>query len=131
MRLIYSFLIYKGIQARQLFGDEESKRISETAGRSVSDMIIWVEHAVNKALNQADTVQETDTVVDAVKRYIAQNIDQDLSREAVAEQVYLHPDHLTRIFKKKWVVRLLIMSFWKESSWRRNCSVRLIFRSVQ
>lgn len=101
MQLIYSFLIYKGIQARQLFGDEESKRISETAGRSVSDMIIWVEHAVNKALNQADTVQETDTVVDAVKRYIAQNIDQDLSREAVAEQVYLHPDHLTRIFKKE------------------------------
>jgi two-component system response regulator YesN len=101
MQVLYSFLNNKGIQARQLFGDEESKRISEAAGRSVADMLAWVKHVINKALKQAESVQESDTVVEAVKRYIAQNIDQDLSREAVAEQVYLHPDHLTRLFKKE------------------------------
>lgn len=101
MQVLYSFLNHRGIQAHQLFGDEESKRISEAAGRSVTDTLSWARHAVNKAMKQAESVQESDTVVQAVKRYIAQNIDQDLSREAVAEQVFMHPDHLTRLFKKE------------------------------
>lgn len=101
MQVLYSYLNSKGVQAHQLFGDEESRRFTEMAGRSVNDMLAWVEHAVNKALYRAEAVKETDTVVQSVKRFIALNIDQDLSRETVAEQVYLHPDHLTRLFKKE------------------------------
>ncbi|AIQ31522.1 hypothetical protein P40081_27745 [Paenibacillus sp. FSL P4-0081] len=100
MQMLYSHLNSKGIQANQLFGDDLSKLMAETAGRSVTDTMAWVEHAVGKAMNQSETIQETDTLIQTVKQYIALNIDQDLSREMVAEQVFLHPDHLTRIFKK-------------------------------
>lgn len=101
MQVLYSYLNSSGVHAHQLFGDEESRKISETAGRSVTDMLAWAQHAVNKAMNQAEAVKETDSVVQTVKRYIALNIDQDLSRETVAEQVFLNPDHLTRLFKKE------------------------------
>lgn len=101
MQVIYSYLNSRGVQAHQLFGDEESKRIFDTAGRSVSDTLVWVKHAVDKAMSQADAAKETISVVQTVKRYIALNIDQDLSRESVAEQVFLHPDYLTRLFKKE------------------------------
>jgi two-component system response regulator YesN len=101
MQALYSFLNMKGIQAHQLFGDEESRSVSETAGRSVRDLLAWIHHAVNKAVNQAEAVQETDTVVQTVSRYIAHHIDQDLSRETIAKLVFLNPDHLSRIFKKE------------------------------
>lgn len=101
VQVLYSFLNAKGIQAHQLFGDDESRHIAEAAGRSVTDMLAWVRHAVNKAVNQAEAVNETDTVVQTIKQYIALNLDQDISREQIAEQVFLNPDYLSRIFKKE------------------------------
>ncbi|WP_419875410.1 response regulator [Candidatus Pristimantibacillus sp. PTI5] len=98
---LYSYLNSRGVHAHQLFGDEQSRGVSEAAGRTVKDMLVWVHHAVNKAMIQAEAANETESVVESVKRYIALHIDQDLSRETVAEQVYLHPDHLTRLFKKE------------------------------
>jgi two-component system response regulator YesN len=101
VQVLYSYLNGKGVHAHQLFGDEQSREISEAAGRTVKDMLTWVQHAVSKAMNQAEAANETESVIETVKRYIALNIDQDLSRETVSEQVYLHPDHLTRLFKKE------------------------------
>jgi two-component system response regulator YesN len=101
IQALYSHLNSKGVQAHQLFGDEESRRIADTAGRSVTDMLDWVHYAVGKAMDQVEAAKETDRVVDTVKRYIAANMDEGLSRETIAEQVYLNPDYLTRIFKKE------------------------------
>jgi two-component system response regulator YesN len=64
-------------------------------------MLDWVHYAVGKAMDQVEAAKETDRVVDTVKRYIAANMDEGLSRETIAEQVYLNPDYLTRIFKKE------------------------------
>ncbi|MFC4306049.1 response regulator [Cohnella boryungensis] len=101
VQILYTFLNAKGIQAHQLFGDDQSRSISEMAGRSVTHMMAWVHHAVNKAMKQAEEVKENDTVVQTIKRYISLNLDQDMSRETIADQVYLNPDYLSRIFKKE------------------------------
>ncbi|MEK5057666.1 hypothetical protein BK126_05210 [Paenibacillus sp. FSL H7-0326] len=101
IQALYSFLNTEGIQAHRLFGDDESQRLSEGAVRSVTDMLVWIRHAVNRAINQSETVKESNNVVELVKRYIASNIDQDLSRETIAELVFLNPDHLSRLFKKE------------------------------
>ncbi|MDQ1914752.1 response regulator [Paenibacillus sp. GD4] len=101
MQVLYSFLNIKGIQAHQLFGDEESRSMLEAAGHSVSNMLAWVQHSLGKAMYQTEVVKETDTVIQSVKKYISLNIDQDLSRETIAEQAFLNPDYLSRIFKKE------------------------------
>ncbi|GMK39134.1 AraC family transcriptional regulator [Paenibacillus sp. CCS19] len=101
IQVLYIFLNTRGIQAHQLFGDEQSRRTAEKAGRSVTDMKVWVHHAIDKAMHQADAVKENDTVVQTIKRYIQLNLDQDMSRETIADQVYLNPDYLSRIFKKE------------------------------
>lgn len=101
LQALYSYLNQRGIQAHQLFGDEESKGASAAAGRSVKDMLAWVRHAVNRAVDQAEAVEESTNIVETVKQYIAQNMDQDLSRESLASMVFLNRDHLTRIFKKE------------------------------
>ncbi|WP_337102123.1 response regulator [Paenibacillus sp. YIM B09110] len=101
VQLLYTFLYAKEIQAHQLFGEEESRRLSEKAGRSVTDMLEWADYAINKALNQAQAVEESDTIVQTIKRYISLNMDKEISREEMAELVFLSADHLTRLFKKE------------------------------
>lgn len=101
MQALYSFLNISGIQARRLYGDEISRSLSELAGRSVDDLLTWVHHALDKAVNQAKAVEETETVVQSVRRYIIKNIDQDLSRDMIASHVFLNPDYLSRILKKE------------------------------
>jgi two-component system, response regulator YesN len=100
-QVVFSFLNLRGIEAHQLFGDEESRRITETAGRSITDMLAWIRHSVSKAMNHAEAVKETVKVVQTVKNFISLHLDQDMTREMIADQVFLHPDHLTRIFKKE------------------------------
>jgi len=101
MQALYSFLNIIGIQAHHLYGDETSRNLSELAGRSVADLMAWIHHALDKAVKQTKAVEESETVVQTVQRFIANHIDQDLSRDMIANHVFLNPDYLSRIFKKE------------------------------
>lgn len=101
MQALYSYLNMSGIQARQLYGDEASRALSERAGRSVDDLLAWVHHALDKAVNQTKAIEESETVIETVRRFIIKNIDQDLSRDMIANHVFLNPDYLSRILKRK------------------------------
>lgn len=101
LQAIYAYLNIEGIQAHELTADEQTSLIAEHANRSAADFLVWVHHVAGRILDQADAVNESASVVQTVQRYIAQHIDQDLSREAIAEMVYLNPDHLSRLFKKE------------------------------
>ncbi|MGO4273675.1 response regulator, partial [Paenibacillus sp. TAF58] len=52
-QVVFTYLNLRGIEVNQLFGDEESRRISESAVRSITDMVAWVRHAVSKAMIHA------------------------------------------------------------------------------
>jgi len=101
MQSLYFYLNVEGIQAHHLFGDEQSLLLSQKAGLSVRDMLNWTYHSVNKAMDHVKIVEQSDSVVQTVQRYIAQYIGQELSRESIAEMVFLNPDHLSRLFKKE------------------------------
>lgn len=100
-QMLYYTLQTKGILAHQLFSDHISVELSARATRSVTDHIGWVKHIVSKAMEYANTVEQSESVIEKVKGYIKLNIAQDLSREDIASHVFLNPDYLTRIFKKE------------------------------
>lgn len=53
-------------------------------------------------VNQVHSSHEKGSLVDLVKQYISENIgEQRLSREMIANYVFLNPDYLTRLFKKQ------------------------------
>ncbi|TXK85903.1 response regulator [Paenibacillus sp. N3.4] len=102
LQMTYFVLNLKGIQAHQLFCDELSLELSKNATRSVTDLLAWIWHTVEKAMDQAETVDEATSVIESVKQYIVVHLDQsELSREELAKHVYLHPDYLSRFFKKE------------------------------
>ncbi|SDD04427.1 two-component system, response regulator YesN [Paenibacillus sp. UNCCL117] len=100
-QLIYVALQNKGIQAHQLFSNNVSLNFSEKATRSVTDLISWMNHAIGRAEEYADTIEQSESVVNRVISYINRHIAEDLSREDIANHVFLNPDYLTRIFKKE------------------------------
>lgn len=52
-------------------------------------------------LQKAEELNQVKNVVDRLKDYISKNIDQDITREQLAELMNLNPDYLTRLFKKE------------------------------
>ncbi|WP_372629640.1 response regulator [Cohnella sp.] len=102
MQTAYYSLKLKGVHAHQLFGDPESVKLAVRASGSVVDMIAWVRHLVAKAVSYAGKAEQSRSIVDKVKMYISRHLEaEDLSREELANQVYLNPDYLDRLFKKE------------------------------
>jgi len=100
LQMTHSVLQQQGVQAHLMFCDEESLRLAEDASRSLSDLECWLAHVIVKAIN-ATHVSSVSDVIERATRYILSNLDQSLSRETTANHVYLHPDYLTRLFKKE------------------------------
>lgn len=102
LQMVFYVLKLKGIEAHLLFENEASERLYQRAVRSVSDMIPWVRHTVNTAMESMGTLQRTDSIIDKVEQFIQERIEsEELSRETVANHVYLNPDYLDRLFKKE------------------------------
>jgi len=100
LQMTHAVLQQQGVQAHLMFCDEGSVRLADAASRSLSDLERWLAHVVANAAGymQASSIED---VVERVTRYLLSNLDQNLSREAAANHVYLHPDYLTRLFKKE------------------------------
>lgn len=98
---LYYALQNKGVQAHRLFSDPASLQYAAGASRSVSGFLEWMRHAGGTAMEYAKTIEQSRGVVERVMEFIRVHIAEDLSREDIANHVYLNPDYLTRIFKKE------------------------------
>jgi two-component system, response regulator YesN len=102
LQLVYYVLKLKGIQAHQLLRDSETLDLSERAVCSITDMKAWVRHIMSRSFQYARTVEQSQSVTERVKAYISLHMnDHELSREAIANHVYLNMDYMDRIFKKE------------------------------
>jgi two-component system, response regulator YesN len=100
-QMMHYVLHTKGIQAHQLFSDPNSKELGENAIRSVTNMLEWVKHILDKAKEYVLSLEQSLSVVERVIQFIKLHISEDLSREEIANHVFLNPDYLTRVFKKE------------------------------
>jgi two-component system, response regulator YesN len=100
LQMLYSFLEQKGIQAHQLFDNAESEKLYNKATKSVDGAINWVTYYFNKSISYIEEVTKSQTVIEKVKSYIKDNYDKDISRDDIANYVFLNPDYLSRTFKK-------------------------------
>lgn len=100
MQMLYSYLEQKGIQAHQLFDDDKSVKLYTAATKSTDGILSWIEYAFDKAVNYVNEVIKSKSVISKVKEFIDNNYDKDITRDDIANYVFLNPDYLTRIFKK-------------------------------
>jgi len=102
LQLIFYVLQVKGIQANQVYSQNLLTEKPHRVLKSLNSLRDWVIYIADVAMDQLHLPQEKGSVVDIVKKYIHENLgEQRLSREDIANFVYLNPDYLTRIFKKQ------------------------------
>lgn len=101
MQLIYARLKKTEVQAYKILINETSERLYRNSIESVKDMMDYVEYLAENAVSYADLAQETGSVVRKIKEYIDRNFNRDISRNDLAEIVYLNPDYISRLFRKE------------------------------
>lgn len=100
-QMAYYALQVKGFQAHQLFSDSSSTSLYMAATKSATDAMNWIAHILDKSITFLASVDQTQSVADKARAYIQEHLAEDISREDIANHVFLNPDYLTRIFKKE------------------------------
>lgn len=98
LQMIYFVLKVKGMPAHHIFSESIQM---EVVTRSVIYLHEWMKDVVCKTINYLLDSESTLSVVEKVKSYIHQHIKEEIARDDLAQYVFLHPDYLSRLFKKE------------------------------
>jgi two-component system response regulator YesN len=101
MQVVYADLMQKGIQATKLFHDEFSIGISNRALDSTIDMIRWVNYLLEKTFSYEKEIEKSSTIINKINQYIHDNYSENISRSKIAEEFFLTPEYLAKLYKKK------------------------------
>ncbi|GLX71411.1 response regulator transcription factor [Paenibacillus glycanilyticus] len=90
-----------GLRADEIFSDHLAPAKVLAATRSVKDLQDWVKGMLEAAIVHMQKLDSNESVIEKIKRYIALNLDQELSRQYIADYVGLSPDYIVKLFKKE------------------------------
>ncbi|MBW4085738.1 helix-turn-helix domain-containing protein [Paenibacillus sp. S150] len=106
VQLVYSFLKMKGIQVHKLYSGKANDRLQLHSLTSIEDMEEYLEYLVNTAMKYRNLTAQPKPVAEEIKQYIHAHYGDELTRNDLAEIVYLNPDYLARLFKRETGVAL-------------------------
>ncbi|CAM4246033.1 response regulator [Paenibacillus typhae] len=106
VQLVYSFLKQKGIQAHKLYAGKANDKLLLHSLRSIEDMEEYLKYLVNTAMEYRDFAAQPKSIAEEIKQYIHEHYGDDLTRNDLAEIVYLNPDYLARLFKRETGISL-------------------------
>ncbi|WP_438348411.1 response regulator transcription factor [Paenibacillus sp. FA6] len=106
LQLVYSFLKVKGVEAHKIYTGKTNNQLFVRSLSSIEDMEEYLKYLVNTAMEYRGLASQPKSIVEEMKQYIQIHYGDDLTRNDLAEIVYLHPDYLARIFKKETGISL-------------------------
>ena len=106
MQALYSALQRSNIQANLLFRDQHSLALSQRALSSLEHFAQWLRWILDRAGETLREARESHTLTGRVKEYVASHIGEDLSRNAIANAMFLSPEYLSRLFHQETGVTL-------------------------
>lgn len=106
MQMFYIAVGEHEIQAHLLFEDETSVNLYQQACTSVKDFKRWIRHIIEKAGSFVGMVSDTENVVRHIKRYIKNNLSEELNRNKIAGEACMSPDYVSRVFRQETGVQL-------------------------
>lgn len=136
MRMFYSVTEAKQFNIHLLF---EQKGVSELFTKSLNsiyNMLEFMDYILSFPLDQEHVDIYYKSSIDTVKEYIHDNLERDLTRNELAERVFLNPEYLSRLFKKETGLSLTTyitnerMNSSKELLIRTDMSISIIASKV-
>lgn len=106
VQLVYSFLKIKGIHVHKLYTGKTHDQLLQHSLASIEDMEEYLNYLVITAMKYRDFTVQPKSIAEEIKQYIHSHYGDDLTRNGLAEIVYLNPDYLARLFKKETGISL-------------------------
>lgn len=100
VQTVYGYLKDRGIAFEQIFEREEFEHRRQEACLSVVGSREFIEYLFAVLEGQKKSETHSDNVVDQLKKYIEQNLGEDLSRPVLAGKVFLSEDYVSKLFMK-------------------------------
>jgi len=100
-QLVYSFLKSKEILTHKLYSGTSYERLFSLSLQSIENMEEYTTYLVRTALEYREFTKQSTSVIEQIKQYIHEHIGDELTRNSLAEVIYLNPDYLARVFKKE------------------------------
>lgn len=85
--------------ATSLFWDNIRTEEKKEALKSIHNMQQYAGKLCGRALDYLNQIDKEKTIVYTVKKYISKHYAEELTRDSLAQLVYLNPDYLSRIFR--------------------------------
>ncbi|OGX68262.1 MAG: hypothetical protein A2189_06400, partial [Paenibacillus sp. RIFOXYA1_FULL_44_5] len=99
LQMIYYIFHKRGLSAPVLFEKDPIQLL--TAPKTISQMEEWVHQIIAQVIGKFMSGASGETVIGRVKKYILDNVHEEITREQLAEYVHLNPGYLSRLFKKE------------------------------
>lgn len=100
LQLLYSFLEEKRIPVKEVFQEDSIKQYYLKSVKSVYECIFLSKEMAKSLIEKVNESEQKMSRVEKAIQFIMNNLDQDITRETVANQLFLNPDYLNKIFKK-------------------------------
>ncbi len=104
LQLIYMILRENGISAHLILEDKDVLKLYKDAAHSYKRLLNWIDAVLFKIGKNFTEMDKTALQLQRAISFMIDNFDKDISREEVANHVYLNPDYLDRLFKKHYQV---------------------------
>jgi len=98
-QMLHYLLHKKRVIAPGLHGGKLADK--EAATRSVDDLRSWAEQVLEQYEEAHLSGRKDESPIDKAKRYIGEHLTEEVSREQIADHVFLNPGYLSRLFKKE------------------------------
>ncbi len=101
LQATYSYLLQAGIQATKLFYDETSVKLFNKASQSALDTLRWANYLFERSFAYEEEIAKAGTLIQRIHNYIHEHYQEDISRNDLAEIVFLAPEYLAKLYRKK------------------------------
>jgi len=101
LQIVLQALKEIGLSAEEIMHEHLDLKRLMNATRSIWEMQNWAIEAIEIAISSMKTLAANETIVEKIQRYIELHLDEELSRQYVADFVGLSPDHVVKLFKKE------------------------------
>lgn len=101
LQIVYVELAKADIKAPELFNVSVAQELSEKSVQSMMDFIRWANYLISTAFSSLEQTAKQQTISQKVHRYIREHYAENIDRNSIAEEFYVSPEYLGKIYKRE------------------------------
>jgi len=101
IQAVYTYLGKKQMPVSGLMTDINLNKLEQTATQSVTDMIKWANYLLDITFEYENRIKKSFTLSDKINQYINEHYGENIGRNIIAEEFFLAPEYLAKVYKKE------------------------------